>query len=355
LTLKGKHYNVKFLSGYGLSIKLKDNHIVLTNGSDPFTKKVQEPWLVTKIPYETIVISGQGYVSTQAIQLLTKNNISILQTDIYGNPISFMNGIRESNIATQYRIGQYDTFRDKRKREYLQKQIVSAKIQSQIDFFTSLNKPELKEAISKLHKFQRELENNHSIAIIEAKASRIYFLYYSKLIPERLDFTSRRGGGLSMRKRYAGDVINSLLNYGYSVLASYITKYVNAVGLDAYYGFFHKSHSSYKSLVYDIIEPFRWLVEFTVIKLSNNTKKYMSIRKKDYAYTKHGTVVMSNELILRFLEKLQRKFQSSRIYKNGIGRKMDNGMSHCQEITIPKIVIQNLAEFCVEKRKEFEI
>jgi len=38
MTLKGgtNHYNVKFLRGYGFSIKVKDSKIVLKNCFDPF-------------------------------------------------------------------------------------------------------------------------------------------------------------------------------------------------------------------------------------------------------------------------------------------------------------------------------
>jgi CRISPR-associated protein Cas1 len=38
MTLKGgtNHFNVKFLKGYGFSIKMKDSKIVLKNCSDPF-------------------------------------------------------------------------------------------------------------------------------------------------------------------------------------------------------------------------------------------------------------------------------------------------------------------------------
>jgi CRISPR-associated protein Cas1 len=38
MTVKGKtnHYNVKFLKGYGFSIKVKDSKIVLKNCYDPF-------------------------------------------------------------------------------------------------------------------------------------------------------------------------------------------------------------------------------------------------------------------------------------------------------------------------------
>ena len=40
MTLKGKinHYNVKFLKGYGHSVSLKNNKIVLKNGLPPFMR-----------------------------------------------------------------------------------------------------------------------------------------------------------------------------------------------------------------------------------------------------------------------------------------------------------------------------
>ena len=40
MTLKGKqnHYNVKYLSGYGISIKQKDNQIILQHKPDPFSE-----------------------------------------------------------------------------------------------------------------------------------------------------------------------------------------------------------------------------------------------------------------------------------------------------------------------------
>jgi CRISPR-associated protein Cas1 len=94
MTLSGKrnHYNVKLLRGYGISISLKDNKINLKNGTDVLSGKSEtESWFITQLPYEKIVISGKGYVSTDAISLLNQNNINVILTDTYGNPISFMN------------------------------------------------------------------------------------------------------------------------------------------------------------------------------------------------------------------------------------------------------------------------
>ena len=67
MTLKGKknHYNVKLLHGYGVAIYLKDNRIILRNGTDILTgNREKEEWFITQMPYEKIVISGHGYVST---------------------------------------------------------------------------------------------------------------------------------------------------------------------------------------------------------------------------------------------------------------------------------------------------
>jgi CRISPR-associated protein Cas1 len=81
MTLKGKknHYNVKVLRGYGCSIRLKDNKVVLRGGTGALTGDTEvEEWFVTQLPYERIVISGKGYLSTDAISLLSQKNINII-------------------------------------------------------------------------------------------------------------------------------------------------------------------------------------------------------------------------------------------------------------------------------------
>jgi CRISPR-associated protein Cas1 len=59
MTLKNhkNHYNVKFLSGYGLSVSLKDNKLVLKNGSYPYSDiQDQEEWFITQLSNEKILI-----------------------------------------------------------------------------------------------------------------------------------------------------------------------------------------------------------------------------------------------------------------------------------------------------------
>ena len=350
MTLKGRknHYNVKLLRGYGVSISLKNNKIILQNGRDVLSSKVDsEEWFVTKLPYEKIVISGKGYVSTEAIKLLCENNKNVILTDTYGHPISFINGGMTSLTGTKYRIAQYDAFRDPDVCRKLSKKTIKDKMESQIRFLELTKSSDVEGGISNLHRSINQVDSDFSEKI-EAKSSRIYFKEFAKLIPTKYGFESRNQSNLRITKRNASDVINALLNYGYAVLAGEISKFVCGFGLDPYYGFMHKPHTGFQPFVYDIIEPFRWLVEYSVWKLAN-TKSKQKIRLKNYVFTKNGNVVLDDGLIRRFLEVLERTFAMEREYEFKHGRKMKNGMSMCQEITIVKIQIQNLLQLISDR------
>ena len=358
LTLRGKknHYNVKLLRGYGVSINLKNNKVVLKGGSDIFTGQFeQEEWFVTQIPYERIVIAGKGYVSTDAIQLLTVHNINVILLNSFGKLVANMNNVMSSPTGTNYRIGQYDTFRNPDKAFELQKNLVATKLQSQISFLKDLRREEVNDAITGLEAYLSRIyspttKDKRDLLTIESRAGHLYFRNYAKLFPQKYGFMSRHGGGLVLSNRYASGVINGLLNYGYTVLAGEIAKFVNGIGLDPYFGFMHKTHNSFQALVYDLIEPFRWLVESAVYKLAVEEPRHgRVIRKSEYAWTHEGKIILDSSLIRRFLELLERQFQNERLYKFKHGIKRRDGLSKCQEITIAKIVVQNLADVCAKK------
>lgn len=336
MTLKN-HYNVKFLKGYGYSISVKNSKIVLKNNYNPFSEPETEEWFVKNMPYKRIVLQGKGYITTESLSLLSENNRTVILLDNHGNPVTFCHGIRDSLTATRYRIAQYDTFRNKAKTDYLSQQLTKAKLESQIRFLKSVGNPEITAGITKLEK----------VGLSEAVSSRIYFENYAMLIDERFEFTKRNS--IQIEKQNATDVINALLNYGYAVLAGQISSYIHGVGLDAYYGFMHKNHVSFQSLVYDMMEPFRWLVDCAVWRLSD-AKSANRISKRQYAHTREGNVVLEYDLIRKFLELLERTFQKERRYEYRHGAFTKDGLKLVQEITIAKITVQNLAEYCIGKK-----
>ncbi len=356
MTIIGKqnHYNIKILKGYGFSISVKDSKIILKNCADPFKEPEVEEWYVNNMPYEKIVLCGKGYISTEALSLLSEHHRNLILVDTYGKVQTYLNPANESLTNTRYRIGQYDTFRNREKCEYLSKQIISAKLDSQINFLRSTNKPELNEGISRIQSIRNDINETSNLLSLENTSTKIYFKEFRKLIPERYEFNSRNQSFIRQTKNHATDLINALLNYGYTVLAGEISKFITGIGLDTYYGFYHRTHSGFQPLVYDMIEPFRWLVDSSVWKLSIAHAK-QSIHKNDYARTREGKVVMDYNLIRRFLELLERTFQKERRYDFRHGMKTSYGLKSCQEITISKIAMTNLAEFCIGKQNTFQI
>lgn len=356
MTLKGKknHYNVKLLKGYGASISLKKNKVCLKGGRDPFTGQQEiEEWFFTQILYARIVVAGKGYVSTDAIQLLTSHNVNVILLDSFGNLVCNMSRVMVSDTGTKHHMGQYDTFRNPEKVLYLQKQNLHAKLESQIRFLKLLEREELEQCVKGLQQYKDRIDvqkDKRDLLRIESGAGILYFRYYTSLFSPKYGFNSRNGGGIRTGNRYASDVINALLNYGYSILGAEVAKFVHGLGLDPYYGFFHKMDTSFQALVYDLIEPFRWLVEYAVYKLAVEEPAHgRMIRKDEYAWTREGRVILDSGLIRRFLELLERIFQNERLYKFMHGIKRRDGLSMCQEMTIAKIRLQGLADFCAVK------
>jgi len=102
----------------GFSVKVKNSQIILKNDL-PFGENKSEEWFVKNMPHEKIVLSGKGYISTEASFLLSESNRNVILLDNQGKPVTFCHGMKDSLTATKYRMAQYDTFRDESKRKYL--------------------------------------------------------------------------------------------------------------------------------------------------------------------------------------------------------------------------------------------
>jgi CRISP-associated protein Cas1 len=106
------------------------------------------------------------------------------------------------------------------------------------------------------------------VMVIEGGLAWKYWDEFSKAIPEKYEFCSRIDQ--YRRPMGSGDIVNTMLNYGYSLLESECLRVINTVGLDPHVGFLHDINSSKNSLAYDLQEPFRFLVDLAVINLVEN-------------------------------------------------------------------------------------
>lgn len=65
--------------------------------------------------------------------------------------------------------------------------------------------------------------------------------------------------------------------------------------------------------------------------------------------------LLDTKLVKKFLEMLEVDFRKTREYTRKNGMKKENRLANCSEITISKLSIQNLNDFCNQKVQVFSI
>lgn len=111
-----------------------------------------------------------------------------------------------------------------------------------------------------------ELESarNHLMGL-EGTAGKSYFQCLSGLLPQKYQFKGRS-------RRPAQDPFNACLNYCYGMLYGLVEKACILSGLDPYIGFLHTDNYNKKSLVFDLIEPFRIFADQVTVYLFTGKK-----------------------------------------------------------------------------------
>jgi len=76
-----------FLTGYGLSLSIKNTRLSFKQGSIPFDgQKVRAVELpASACNFDKVIIQGNGYVSTEALQRLAESNINVIMLGKRGN------------------------------------------------------------------------------------------------------------------------------------------------------------------------------------------------------------------------------------------------------------------------------
>ena len=107
----------------------------------------------------------------------------------------------------------------------------------------------------------------------EGTVSRLYWGVFRKKVNNEKFIRSR-----------GKDLVNSFLDYGYSVLLARILQICFAYGLDPTYGIGHVSSERSTALAYDLMEPFRPLVDAKVMEWLARGKEELVLNKEFKQY-----------------------------------------------------------------------
>ena len=175
---------------------------------------------------------------------------------------------------TLLRQKQYTTTRE----DEIAKQIIIQKVENQQYMLKKIRNKDAENAIRILGTSLKYLAinklNGNEIMGVEGTCAKAYF----NRIFRECDWKGRQ-------PRLKRDRINVLLDIAYTILFNYIEAILNIYGFDIYKGNLHKVFWQRKSLVCDIIEPFRPIVDYKIRKMMK-LKQIDSYKfeKKQYQY-----------------------------------------------------------------------
>ena len=155
--------------------------------------------------------------------------------------------------------------------------LVKNKIENQLTLLKIIRKKDesLKKAIKSIKEYSSRLPDKNielkELLGIEGIVAKTYF----QQIFSDYNWIARR-------PRVKHDITNCLLDIGYSLLFNFIEGLLTVYGFDTYKGVYHCEFYNRKSLVCDIVEPFRPLIDWQVRKAYNLDQ----IKKKDFYINK---------------------------------------------------------------------
>jgi CRISPR-associated protein Cas1 len=207
--------------------------------------------------------------------------------------------------------------------------IVINKIENQLNMLNRLRGDEpsgkllLKDIQSKL---QKENLDIYTIMGCEGTAAKVYF---SRI------FKSNSWQG--RQPRVKRDMINVLLDIGYTVLFNYVEALLNLYGFDIYKGNLHQTFFRRKSLVCDMVEMFRPIIDYT----TKNMLGLKQIDERDFVKTKDGRLGLewkqSSKVVSIFLNGISEYRQEMFQYFQQYYRWFMKGGNIA---TMPKVVIK---------------
>lgn len=211
-----------------LKVKLNDDYIKIPIGD-----------------IQTVIFSHESTTITIPIlSALVKNNVGIIISDQKKDPIGIFLPFNGHSLVFKKLDMQLNWKLTRKKR--LWKKIVENKIEGQYKLLDYLGMDI--NIVEKLKLISQDVKSD-DVTNREGLCAKIYFseIFGSEFI------------------RHQETTINFALDYGYKILASYISRFIAARGYLTQLGIHHIGPSNPFNLTYDFIEPFRIYVDYLVL------------------------------------------------------------------------------------------
>lgn len=230
-------------------LRVSNGELLLENTEDKKT--------LTKLPFQKILalfIIGHIRITTPLIEKCKANNVALVVMKTTLRPVFYWANTAEANFLVRKR--QYAMADDDLT---IARRLVENKLCNHITLLQrTRRKDELTEkAITYCRKCIecgiQQIETLTELMALEGRAAKHYFAAYYQ------DYEWK-----GRKPRVKCDYVNATLDVGYTHLFNFVECFVRMFGFDVYVGVYHRLWFKRKSLVCDLVEPFRGIIDNAV-------------------------------------------------------------------------------------------
>jgi len=273
MMMAGSKVDKLILDDYGSLLGMEKGCFIVKDRHD----NVERYPLFEKEISEVVLKSGNS-VSTGALASLGFWDIDVLVLTQRGRPVAMLKSFDDdSHVET--RLCQYEAYGNE-KGIYIARQLVKSRIEGQNIVLRKygLRAHDLPGVRKRVDKVESEslVALRRKLTGIEGKATKHYFKHIFQLIPDNLRPDRRR-----TFKAYDG--VNNIFNLAYEMLSWKVHRAIVKAKLEPYLGFLHSLQHGKPSLVCDLQELYRHLVDDFLIQYCRK------LRKKDFTTKAEST------------------------------------------------------------------
>ena len=275
------------------NLRVHNGELLLEESSKEKTKTL------TKMPFQKILalfIIGHITITTPLIEKCKKFNVALVVMKTTLRPIFYWANAAEANYLIRKKQHNHDN-------HTIAIQLVENKIKNSIALLKKTRKKDsvTLSAIEECEFCLEHLPHLNTLQRImgcEGYAAKHFFSAY---------FQEHNWCGRMPRTKC--DIINTTLDIGYTILFNFVECFIRMFGFDPYVGVLHQLWFKRKSLVCDLMEPFRCIIDHAVLLAFNRGQ----IKESDFKCIKgeYRLKIERNSEITRlfYTELITRKYE----------------------------------------------
>lgn len=311
--------DIEFRSVYVINC-LTDRELRVSSG-ELLLEDLESHQTLTKLPFQKILalfVIGHIHVTTPLIDKCKKHNVALVVMKPSLRPVFYWAEAAEANFLLRKK--QYDFSKEDIS---IARVLVYNKIANQESLLRKTRKRDevTLSAMDTCARYKSQAltaAGYTELMGLEGLVAKTFFAAYF----QDFDWKGRR-------PRMKCDYINSILDIGYTYLFNFMECFVRMFGFDIYVGIYHRLWFKRKSLICDLIEPFRSIID-RVVRTGINRNQFSETdfivhrgeyrlkieRNKDYSKIFFDALVLYKGELFKYVQLYYRCFMNGREAKH---------------------------------------